>query len=57
MQLIGIGLLVLSHSEETYLFWDEAREDVHDEASKARVHCKRLDDSTHEQHRERTLLH
>lgn len=35
-----IALLVSSHSEETHLFGDQAREDVHDEADKARIHCK-----------------
>lgn len=36
---------------------DEAGQDVHDEASQSWIHGERLDDGTHEQHGERTLLH
>lgn len=40
-----------------YLLDDEARQDVHDEASQPGIHGERLDDCTHEQHGKRTLLH
>lgn len=36
---------------------DEAGQDVHDEASQPGIHGERLDDGTHKQHGEGTLLH
>lgn len=39
------------------LLHDEARQDVHDEASQPGIHGEGLDDGSHEQHGERVLVH
>lgn len=39
------------------LFHDETGQDVHDEASQPGIHGEGLDDSAHEQHGERVLVH
>lgn len=36
---------------------NKARQDVHDKSTQSGIHGERLDDSAHEQHRERVLLH